>query len=248
MKKLILCASLSCMAMMYSCQREELVPADEKPEWLGSTIYEELQSGKHLDGSFTNYLRLVKDLGYDEVLGRTGSKTIFPANDAAFETFFQSDNAFGVHSYDELTEGMKKQLLYTSMLDNAMLMGMLSNVSADANNVSRGVALKHASNLSITDTIYTLYSGATMPQGNSYWRNYYQKGINVIYDGTVPMIVHFTREQMLNNDITVTGADCDFGILRGENVGASVDDSRSLGMLIIVPPRRRSVAGFCAGR
>ena len=30
MKKLILCASLSCMAMMYSCQRDELVPADEK--------------------------------------------------------------------------------------------------------------------------------------------------------------------------------------------------------------------------
>lgn len=227
MKKLILCASLSCMAMMFSCQREELVPADEKPEWLGSTIYEELQSGKHLEGTFTNYLQLVRDLGYDEVLGRTGSKTIFPANDAAFEAFFQSDNAFGVHSYAELTEGMKKQLLYTSMLDNAMLTGMLSNVSADDNNVSRGIALKHASNLSITDTIYTLFSGATMPQGNSYWRNYYQKGINVIYDGTVPMIVHFTREQMLNNAITVTGVDCDFGILRGENVGASVDDSQS---------------------
>ena len=122
---------------------------------------------------------------------------------------------------------VQKQLLYTSMLDNAMLTGMLSNVSADANNVSRGIALKHASNLSITDTIYTLYSGAVMPQGNSYWKNYYKKGINVIYDGTVPMIVHFTREQMLNNDITVTGADCDFGILRGENVGASVDDSQN---------------------
>ena len=227
MRKFILCASLSCLVMMYSCQKDELVPADEKPEWLGSTIYEELKSGRHLEGTFNNYLQLVKDLGYDEVLGRTGSKTIFPANDAAFEAFFQSDNAFGVHSYAELTGGMKKQLLYTSMLDNAMLTGMLSNVSADANNVSRGIALKHASNLSITDTIYTLYSGAAMPQGNSYWKNYYKKGINVIYDGTVPMIVHFTREQMLNNDITVTGADCDFGILRGENVGASVDDSQN---------------------
>lgn len=227
MKKLILCASLLCMVMMNSCQKEELVPANERPEWLGSTIYEELKSGKHLDGSFNYYLRLVKDLGYDEVLGRTGSKTIFPANDAAFETFFSSDNVFGAHSYEQLTEGMKKQLLYTSMLDNAMLTGMLSNVSADDNNVNRGVALKHASNLSVTDTIYTLYSGATMPQGNSYWKNYYQKGINVIYDGTVPMIVHFTREQMLNNAITVSGSDCDFGILRGENVGASVDDPQS---------------------
>lgn len=203
------------------------MPSDEKPEWLGSTIYEELQSGDHLDGTFSNYLQLIKDLGYDEVLSRTGSKTIFPANDSAFQVFFASDNAFGVHSYAELTTGMKKQLLYTSMLDNAMLTGMLSNVSADDNNVSRGIALKHASNMSVTDTIYTLFSGATMPQGNTYWKNYYGRGINVIYDGTTPMIVHFTREQMLNNSITVSGPDCDFGILRGENVGASVNDPES---------------------
>lgn len=225
MKKLILCASLVCIGMMYSCQKDELVPANEKPEWLGSSIYEELQHPQHLSGTFNTYLRLVNDLGYDEVLLRTGSKTIFPANDAAFEKFFNSKNAFGVSSYEQLTTGMKKQLLYTSMLDNAMLAGMLSNVKADDNNVSRGVALKHETNISVIDSITSLYNGAQMPQNNTYWDNYRNKGIHVVYDATKPMLVHFTREQMLANNITTTGVDSDFGVLRGEPVGATVANS-----------------------
>lgn len=227
MKKLILCASLVCLGMMYSCQKDELIPANEKPEWLGSSIYEELQNPKHLSGTFNTYLRLVNDLGYDEVLLRTGSKTIFPANDAAFQKFFSSKNAFGVSSYEQLTEGMKKQLLYSSMLDNAMLAGMLSNVKADDNNVTRGVALKHESNISVIDSITSLYNGAQMPQNNTYWDSYRNRGIHVVYDATKPMLVHFTREQMLANNITTTGADCDFGILRGERVGGEVTNSET---------------------
>lgn len=225
MKKLILYASLVCLGMMTSCQKDELVPADEKPEWLGSSIYEELQTPKHLTGTFNTYLRLVDDLGYDEVLSRTGSKTIFPANDEAFEKFFRSQNAYGVSSYEQLTPGMKKQLLYTSMLDNAMLAGMLSNVRADDNNVSRGVALKHETNVSVIDSVTSLYNGALMPQNNTYWDNYRSRGIHVVYDATKPMLVHFTREQMLANNITTTGPDCDFGVLRGEKVNTNVENS-----------------------
>ena len=90
MKKLFLCASFACLGLFSSCQKDELVPEDSKPEWLGSSIYEELKSATHLTGTFDTYLRLVKDLGYDEVLSRTGSKTIFPANDDAFARFFAS--------------------------------------------------------------------------------------------------------------------------------------------------------------
>ena len=113
MKKLFLCASFACLGLFCSCQKDELVPEDSKPEWLGSSIYEELKSATHLTGTFDTYLRLVKDLGYDEVLSRTGSKTIFPANDDAFARFFASKNAFGVTSYEQLTPAMKKQLLYS---------------------------------------------------------------------------------------------------------------------------------------
>lgn len=224
MKKLILCASLVALGMMTSCQKELLVPEDSKPEWLGASIYEELRNGSHLTGTFNNYLRLVDDLGYAEVLSRTGSKTIFPANDEAFGRFFQK-NPYGVTCYEDLTEGMKKQILYSSMLDNAMLAGMLSNVSNGDNNVDRGVAVKHETNISVTDSITFLANGDAMPANNTYWDAYRKKGIHVVYDATKPMMVHFTREQMLTNDITTTGVDSDFGILRGEPVGSSIANS-----------------------
>lgn len=224
MKKLILCASLVCLGMVTSCQKDELVPEGSKPEWLGESIYEELRGGTHLSGTFNNYLKLVDDLGYSEVLSRTGSKTIFPANDDAFARFF-AKNTYGVSEYGQLTVAMKKQLLYSSMLDNAMLAGMLSNVKADDNNVSRGVALKHETNISVTDSITTIFNGGMMPQNNTYWDGYRSKGISVVYDATKPMMVHFTREQMLANNISTTGADCDFGILRGEKTGVSVNNS-----------------------
>ena len=92
MKKLILCASLVAMAMLSSCERELLVPEGTKPEWLGESIYEDLRSGTHLTGTFNTYLRLVDDLEYAEVLTKTGSKTVFPANDEAFDRFFQNGN------------------------------------------------------------------------------------------------------------------------------------------------------------
>ena len=230
MKKLILCASLVAAGLMTSCEKELLVPEDSKPVWLGASIYEELRNGKHLSGTFNTYLRLVDDLGYAEVLSRTGSKTIFPANDEAFERFFRNcpykkANGEPVRAYGDLTEGMKKQLLYSSMLDNAMLAGMLSNVKQDDNNVTRGVAIKHETNISVTDSITLITDGLKMPQNNTYWDNYRKKGVNVVYDATKPMMVHFTREQMLANNITTTGVDSDFGILRGEPVGSSVANS-----------------------
>lgn len=224
MKKLFLCASLVALGLLTSCEKELLVPEGTKPEWLGESIYEELRSGKHLTGTFNTYLRLVDDLEYAEVLSRTGSKTIFPANDEAFERFFQN-NSYGVTSYEQLTEGMKKQLLYSSMLDNAMLAGMLSNVKADDNNVNRGVAIKHETNVSVTDSVTAIYDASKMPQNNTYWDYFRNKGIHVVYDATKPMMVHFTREQMLANNISTTGVDSDFGILRGEPVGSYISNS-----------------------
>lgn len=224
MKKLILCASLVCLGMMYSCTKEELVPEGEKPEWLGESIYEELQNPnpEHLNGTFSTYLRLVDDLDYKEVLSRTGSMTVFPANDDAFNRFFSSENAFGVHSYEELTISQKKLLLNSSLLKNAMLASMLSNIPADDNNVERGRAIKHETNVSVIDDVQFLSGGAVMPAYNTYWDQYRTTGLNAVFDGTVPMMVHLTREQMLANDITTTGQDSDFGIIRGENVKATV--------------------------
>ena len=85
MKKFFFCVSLVLTGLMASCvDKYEEVDADSKPSWLGSSIYAELKNpdgNEKLSGTFNNYLRLVDDLGYAETLNRTGSKTVFPAND-----------------------------------------------------------------------------------------------------------------------------------------------------------------------
>lgn len=216
MKKLILFLSLAATGVLTSCvDKNEEVDADSKPEWLHGSIYSELQNPTSggLEGTFSTYLRLIDDLGYAETLNRTGSKTVFPANDEAFERFFQS-NDWGVTSYEQLSEAQKKILLYNSMLDNALLVGMLSNVS-NGSTTTNGQAIKHQTNMSIIDSIQHIYGPADMPRNNKYWAKHYANGIDVVSDNTTPMMVHFTREQMVNNNITVTGENSDFEVLTG---------------------------------
>lgn len=218
MKKFIFCISLSLAGLMTACvDKNEAVDADSKPSWLGGSIYQELKNPQYLSGTFTNYVRLIDDLNYAETLNRTGSKTIFPANDEAFERFF-SDNEWGVSSYDQLTDAQKQQLLYSSMLDNAMLVGMLSNVSNgndEMNKVRKGMAVKHQSNLQVVATVERM-TADEMPKGNPYWDQHRKNGeIYVVSDATTPMLVHFTREHMLTNNITTKGDDSDFAILTG---------------------------------
>ena len=114
MKKIFISISLVCAGLMTSCvDKDEPVDSESKPEWLGGSIYEELKNPNpgHLTGTFSTYLRLVDDLNYSSTLSRTGSKTVFPANDEAFERFFQN-NKWGVGRYEDLSEAQKKILLY----------------------------------------------------------------------------------------------------------------------------------------
>ena len=217
MKKLILFVSLAVMGLLTSCiDKHEEVDADSLPSWLHGSIYEELEDPTQgeLTGTFTYYLRLVDDLDYAETLSRTGSKTVFPANDEAFEAFF-ADNDWGVSSYEDFTDCQKKVLLYSSMLDNAILLDMLSNVSNGTSEVSKGQAVKHVTALSVTDSIEYIVGQENMPANNKYWTKYYDNGLYAVRDGTQPMMVHFTRSQMLNNNITTTGEESDFEVLTG---------------------------------
>ena len=216
MKKLIFCISLSLTGLMTACiDKNEAVDADHKPSWLGESIYQELKNPVNLEGEFTTYLRLIDDLGEAETLNRTGSKTIFPANDEAFKRFFQS-NDWGVSSYEQLTVAQKQQLLYGSMLDNAMLINMLSNVpGSGSSTISPDIkALKHSTNLQVAATVQHM-DGSLLPKNNAYWDPYRSTGIYVVSDATQPMMMHFTREFMLKNNITTKGENSDFAILTG---------------------------------
>lgn len=216
MKKLILYASLFCLGMA-SCSKDFLVPEGELPEWLGESIYEELRNPKNLDGTFNTYLRLIDDLGYQEVLSKTGSKTIFPANDEAFAEFFKDgNNRFGKYSYEELTASEKAQLLYSSMLDNAVLVGNLSTQQNSTGDMLQGKIIKHPTNISLEQSVVSM-PAEKMPANNKYFADWKNANItiNALFDNTEAPMVHFSGEYLLNNAMTVNGADNDFYVLTG---------------------------------
>ena len=115
---------LGCSAMITGCSDDyEYAQKEPSKEILGSSIYEYL----HEDGGFTTFLRLIDDLDYRETLERTGSKTLFPARDDAFERFFRN-NPFGVKNYDELSVAQKKILMNQATVNMAYLAEMLPNI------------------------------------------------------------------------------------------------------------------------
>ena len=224
MKKVFFCVSLVLSGLMTSCvEKHELVDEDSMPSWLGGSIYSELRnpSSGQLKGTFSTYLQLIQDLGYTEELNRTGSVTVFPANDDAFTRFFQTqtdwkkgDGSY-VRSYSDLSEAQKKQLLLSSMLGNALLTNMLSNIQS-GNTTEPGRVMKHETRMGLVDSVttYPLNTAASVYPNNPFWTGF-TKGVSVVADGTTPMMIHFTPEFMTNNTITTDGSNSDFAILMG---------------------------------
>lgn len=182
---------------------------DESPSWLGSSIYEYLQT----DGNYQNFIKLIDDLDYAEVLSKTGSKTLFVADDDAFKTFYQS-NDWGVTSYDQLTNSQKKLLLNSAMINNAYLLEMMSSTSG--NPPEKGMCLRRETALAVTDSI-SHFTGSSLPitynaNDKDYWARFRNgNGIYLALDNTAPMMTHFLAAQMSQNNIT----DDDFQVIMG---------------------------------
>lgn len=210
-----LCLAVVCSGFFSCSDRFDLDEEGNYPSWLGESVYDQLKNPNPevLTGTFNNYLRLIDDLGYAETLARTGSKTVFPANDEAFERFFRN-NSWGVSKYEDLSEAMKKLLLNSSMLNNAILVEMLSNASVSGE-LQQGVVLKHRIDGERYDSVTYVSGVEGMPKNNGYWAKYYDKGIHLVMDATDPMMVHFTAEQMINNSITTRGDGSDFEVITG---------------------------------
>ena len=137
-------ALLAACGLLYACKDEYLLD-DEKPSWLNSSVYESLQQR----GNFNTYLRLLGDKDVNpenvrpltDVLSRTGSKTVFVANDDAWEAFFKSnaqlpekDPWHTATSYENLSVSQKKLLIHTSMLNNAIVMENLASSQGSGSN------------------------------------------------------------------------------------------------------------------
>ena len=198
----------------YSC-KDDYTLDDTTPSWLGSSIYEYLEK----DGNYTNFVKLINDLEYKEVLARTGSKTLFVANDDAFKSFY-SNNSWGVTGYDQLTLSQKKILLNGSMINNAYLLEMMSSIPAgggDNDVPTRGECMRRETALDVTDSVPHLFA-ADLPVNYSsdsyekdYWARFREKGIYLANDGTPSMMIHFLNTQLTNKQIT----DEDFKIITG---------------------------------
>lgn len=190
----------------YSCT-DDYMWDDSDPTWLGSSIYEYLQE----QGNYKNFVNLIDDLDYKEVLGRTGSKTLFVADDDAFKAFYQS-NPWGVSSYEQLSKSQKKLLLNSAMINNAYLLEMMSSTPAPGGDNAlpeKGECLRRETAVDITDSV-PHFTADELPitynkDDKDYWarfRNPEKNGIYLALDATAPMMTHFLPAQMQKKFIT----------------------------------------------
>ena len=138
---------------MFSCSdRYDL--DDKQPSGLDN-IYGYMEN----KGNFTNYLHLIDDLGEKDVLSKTGSKTMFIADDDAFARFYES-NSWGVKNYGQLSLAQKKLLLYSSMIDNPYSTSMLSSAQSTGSSGRpvKGEVCRRSSSQSLLDSVMFIAS------------------------------------------------------------------------------------------
>ena len=199
---------------------------DSEPSWLGPSIYEFLKTG-NAGHTYTNYVKLIEDLDQKEILSRTGSRTMFVADDASFEKFYNSDNAWNVKSYEDFTPRQKKVLLYNVMLKNAYLLDMLALVqSSPTTEQTGGDCLRRETMATLYDSVPVFTNDeltvngdrnvTRFPQNNEpfdYYRDYLansgKTNIRVALGNKNPMLVHFLYEYVRTNNIL----DSDFEVL-----------------------------------
>ena len=221
---------LAAVGLMHAC-KDEFILDDEKPSWLNSSIYESLEQ----KGNFRTYLRLLADKDVNpeglrpltDVLNRTGSKTVFVANDSAWDAFFAANALLPegnpwhyATSYEKLSQAQKKLLIHTSMLNNAIVMENLSSSESSGGSVpTPGEYMRRYTDVEATDSI-TYIASEDLPFSESpiekdYWARFREgnggKGIYLAIDSTLPMMLHFTSEHLTRNIVT----DEDFKYIMG---------------------------------
>ena len=219
--------SMACLlfvcATVQSC-RDEYYYDDREPDWLGESIYDYLEE----KGNFTLFMKVIEDLNYKEVLSKTGSKTLFVADDDAFIKGIQEE--WGFNSYDSLTLAHKRIILYNAMLDNAYLLELMSNMPAASANAEPviGRCLRQETSANTTDSIGYFYD-ADLPQNNKDWDRFRESGIRLALDATKTTMVHFLEEQLYQNSINAE----DVNILLNHRYNATTKDAFIFDKMVI---------------
>lgn len=183
----VTCCLLMGSWTVQSCKDEYTLTG--QPSWLGNSIYERLQE----DGNYTTLLRLVDDLEQTDVLSHSGSKTLFAANDSAFQAWF-GNNKWGVKNYSQLSTAQKKMLLNNTMINNPYLIELLSNVSGTP--PLEGMCMRRETATTIYDSV-EIMSPDKMP-ATAVWQRFrdQRKSIPILKDATTPPMIHFLPKFM----------------------------------------------------
>jgi len=197
--RLILLMSLFAASSLFNSCADDFLETN-KPEWLGESIYDQLEQGytdaNGVEHTFNTYIRLINDIEYTEVLKKTGSKTLFVSDDAAFERFYKS-NPWGVTSYEGFSVSQKKLIINSSMINNAYLIELMSSTEGPV----KGQALRRNTAYSALDSI--VFEPAEAMPINSNWDYYRNKGsMYLVKDHTDQPMVHFFQQVMDYKGIT----------------------------------------------
>lgn len=203
-------AALLCAGMFSGCTDERL---EGMPTWLGQSIYEELEANGH----FTETLKLInaQDEDYASVLKKTGSKTVFVADDEAWAKFYQN-NPWGVTSIEDMTLAQKKLLFKGNMINSAYLVELLGNIpskTAESDPIE-GNCMRRVSSVDIMDSVPRVTqdmfpsvnkSRVTTNEGAQidYWSRVRGKeSILLLQDDEVASMIHFMPKFMTVNNIS----------------------------------------------
>ena len=232
-KMSILMTSVCVASLITSCEKDILT---DQPDWLGNSIYERLGEGIDVDGqkkTFKTTLRLIDDLGQKEVLSHTGSKTLFVADDKTYDKWFET-NSWGVRKYEQLSNAQKKMLFNHSMINNAYLLSLMSNVSG--NPPHDGMCMRRSTSASILDTVGYI-TPEQMPVNPfnlsrlDSWAKYREAGKKMLLfkDNTSAPMIHFLPSFMQKNHIDGN----DLKVLTN-GVSTSIDDAWINGKKVII--------------
>ena len=204
------CAAFLLSGVITSCSDDLLTGT---PSWLGESIYDELEKR----GNFTETLKLIEaqDEDYKSVLQKTGSKTLFVANDDAWAEFYRS-NAWGARSMDDLTKAQKSLLFKGNMINSAYLVELLGNLPASSasEDPKEGACIRRATSIDLMDSVplvdslqYAALNPMRRDQSTGaqidYWaRIRDKKQVRMLQDNTVSTMIHFMPKFMQVTNIT----------------------------------------------
>lgn len=185
----------------YSC-KDSYDLDDDQPSNLNS-IYGYMEE----QGNFHTFLQLIDDLGHKETLSKTGSKTLFVADDNAFAEFFKTNN-WGVTKYADLTIAQKKLLLNSAMIDNPYPTSMLSSAQGPV----KGEVCRRSSSQSVYDSVLVVYKKdyeKEFPLYGDAFKSLLSRDSVVLFkdgSGAAPMI-HFNAQFLSGNKLESTDID-----------------------------------------